>query len=128
MGNLQSRALSMLVTGRATIGPENNFTEISDGAFRGIKIGEELEVEFKDNEIHRADPGALKFHKGRVRFSGSLFTGLGCPCEGGTTFNGATRMRDRLIQRLLGGRGFNEDEETFEASAATQIVVLIQLI
>ena len=117
MGKLQSHAFSMNVTRSAAIGPHNNFTHVSDGAFEEIKVGEKMEVEFRDNEIHRADSGALKFHEGRVRFGESLFTGLGCPCEGGS-INGATKMYNDHIQRLLSGRSRNHyvNEDTFGVS------------
>ena len=114
MGKLQSHAFSMHVTGSASIGPDNNFTRVSDGAFEKIKVGDQKEIVFKDNEVHRADSGALKFNEGRVRFGGSMFTGLGCPCEGGA-INGATEARDHHVQRLLGDNP-SGNEETFGAS------------
>ena len=113
-GKLQSRAFSMNVTGRAAVGA-NNFTHVSEGAFEEIKVGDQMQIEFKDNEIHEAETGALKFHEGRVRFNGSLFTGLGCPCEQGT-INSAIQMYDDHVQRLLGGRIQFVNEETFGVS------------
>ena len=113
-GKLGSHAFSMDVTESATIGPDI-FSHVSDGAFEEIKVGNQGNINFKRNEIHNADFGALKFHEGRVRFGDSLFTGLGCPCEGGT-INGAIKMYDDHVQRLLGGRNSYENEETFGVS------------
>ena len=87
----------------------NVFNHVAVGAFKNIRVG--ADVKFKDNEVLGFDYGALQFYKGRVNFNGSLFTGLWCPCEGGT-INGAVRERDGHILKLLG----SENIETFGVS------------
>ena len=103
LGKVHSKAFSVNVTERATIGTQNNFTNVSGGAFEEIRVEDDMKVIFTDNEVKAADRGALKFYNGRVQFTEKLFTGLTCPCEGGITINGAARERDRHILRLLGG-------------------------
>ena len=104
LGKLHRHAFSMKVNGSAVIGPGNKFTLVSNGAFKQIEVGDDMKIEFKDNKVHGADYGALQFHRGRVSFTGSLFTGLKCPCEG-AMINDATRELNQHIQKLLGGGG-----------------------
>ena len=119
LGKVHSQAFSINVTERATIGTHNNFTSVSGGAFEEIRVGDDMKVNFVDNEVKEADQGALKFYNGRVQFTEKLFTGLTCPCEGGITINGAVRERDRHILRLLGG----DKHEKFSVSLNASITL-----
>ena len=103
-GTVEREAVKISVSdGGATIS-HNSFGYVRTGAFEDIKMTKEGDVSFSDNDLSDAAYASLRFDKGRVSFSGSLFTGKNCSCFADPV--------DEQVSQLLGGPE-EYDESTY---------------